>query len=112
MADDVRDTILSTIEASLDAQLRAVRRLRHGEPGGRRASPSRQGRSQVDMAYDVLRKAGTPLHISEILARVQSSFRVTVDRESLVSSLTKKVMRGDRFVRTDKSTFGLRTEAS
>lgn len=62
------------------------------------------------MAYDVLRKAGAPLHISEILARIQSSFRATVDRESLVSSLTKKVMRGDRFVRTDKSTFGLRRQ--
>ena len=34
-----------------------------------------------------------------------------VDRESLVSSLTKKVMRGDRFVRTDKSTFALRPTA-
>ena len=30
MSDDIRNTILSTIEASLDAQLRAVRRLRQG----------------------------------------------------------------------------------
>ena len=64
------------------------------------------------MAYDVLKKARTPLHISDVLTRIQTTFRVTVDRESLVSSLTKKVMRGDRFVRTDKSTFGLRPEAS
>jgi len=111
MADDVKDTILSVLESSLDAQLRAVRRLRHGEPA--RARPGlRQGRSQVDMAHDVLEKAGTPLHISEILARINKAFRVTVDRESLVSSLTKKVMRGDRFVRTDKSTFALRLKAS
>jgi hypothetical protein len=32
MADDVRDVFLGTLEASLDAQLRAVRRLRRGEP--------------------------------------------------------------------------------
>jgi hypothetical protein len=64
------------------------------------------------MAYDVLKKAGVPLHISEILARIHSTFRVTVDRESLVSSLSKKVMRGDRFVRTGKSTFALREQAS
>jgi hypothetical protein len=64
------------------------------------------------MAYDVLKKAGAPLHIAEILARIHTAFRVTVDRESLVSSLTKKVMRGDRFVRTDKSTFALRPQAS
>jgi hypothetical protein len=111
MGDETRDAVLSAIEASLDAQLRAVRRLRRGETvqtGPRR----RRSRSQVEMAYDVLKKAGKPLHISEILARMHSAFQVAVDRESLVSSLTKKVMRGDRFVRTDKSTFGLRSKAS
>ena len=110
MADDVKDTILSVVEASLDAQLRAVRRLRHGPPA-KSVRSARKGRSQVDMAYDVLEKARTPLHISDLLARIQTTFRVTVDRESLVSSLTKKVMRGDRFVRTDKSTFGLGAKA-
>lgn len=108
--DDLKDVILSTFEASLDAQLRAVRRLRRGAPAG--ATPRRQkGRSQVDMAYDVLKKARGPLHVSEILTRVQTSFGVAVDRESLVSSLSKKVGRGDRFVRTAKNTFGLRPEA-
>jgi hypothetical protein len=32
MADDLKDSILSILEASLDAQLRAVRRLRSGSP--------------------------------------------------------------------------------
>jgi hypothetical protein len=63
------------------------------------------------MAYDILRKARSPLHISELLARLQSTFHVAVDRESLVSSLTKKVARGDRFLRTGKNTFALRPEA-
>jgi len=111
MADDVKDTILHVFEASLDAQLRAVRRLRHPPaPEGRRTR--RKGLSQVDMAYDVLKKARAPLHVSDLLARIQRTFGVAVDRESLVSSLTKKVARGDRFVRTEKNTFGLRPEAS
>jgi hypothetical protein len=63
------------------------------------------------MAFDVLKKARGPLHVSEILARIQAGVGVTVDRESLVSSLTKKVARGDRFVRTAKNTFGVRPEA-
>ena len=63
------------------------------------------------MAYDVLKKARSPLHVSELLARIQSSFGVTVDRESLVSSLSKKVARQDRFLRTGKNTFSLRPEA-
>jgi hypothetical protein len=109
MADDLRDTLLSTIEASLDAQLRAVRRLRKGEEP--EAQPQRKPRlSQVDMAYDVLKKARSPLHVSELLTRIQSTFGVRIDRESLVSSLTKKIARGDRFLRTKPNTFGLRSE--
>jgi len=110
MPDDLKDTLLGVFEASLDAQLRAVRRLRRGEPATRQPA-RRKGLSQVDMAYDVLKKARTPLHVSELLARIQRAFGVAVDRESLVSSLTKKVARGDRFVRTEKNTFGLRPEA-
>jgi hypothetical protein len=110
MPDDLKYSILSIFEASLDAQLRAVRRLRSGSPA--LAPPHRRaGLSQVDMAFDILKKARAPLHVSELLARLHSTFHVTVDRESLVSSLTKKVARGDRFLRTGKNTFGLRPEA-
>src|ERR1017187_6593784 len=110
MTDDSRDTILSIFEASLEAQLRAVRRLRQGKPEEAPARP-KKGLSQVDMAFDILKKARAPLHVSELLVRIHSTFHVTVDRESLVSSLTKKVARGDRFLRTGKNTFGLRPEA-
>lgn len=110
MADDVKDTLLAVFERSLEAQLRAVRRLRQGEPA--EGSPTRRkGLSQVAMAYDVLKKARAPLHVAALLARIQATFGVAVDRESLVSSLTKKVARGDRFIRTDKNTFGLRPAA-
>ena len=110
MHDDLKQSILSVFEASLDAQLRAVRRLRKGNADAPKSS-RRAGLSQVDMAYDVLKKARAPLHISDLLARIQSSFSVAVDRESLVSSLTKKVARGDRFLRTAKNTFSLRPDA-
>ena len=110
MNDETKDVILSVFEASLEAQLRAVRRLRQGEPATA-AARRREGLSQVDMAFDILKKARSPLHVSLILDRIQSHFGVSVDRESLVSSLTKKVARGDRFLRPDKNTFSLRPEA-
>ena len=110
MADDLKDSILSIFEASLDAQLHAVRRLRRGSPEPAPAR-RRQGLSQVDMAYDILKRTCTPLHVAELLARIHSTFHVTVDRESLVSSLSKKIARGDRFIRTQKNTFALRPEA-
>jgi HB1, ASXL, restriction endonuclease HTH domain len=61
----------------------------------------------VDMAYDILKKARGPLHVSVLLERIESAFGVAVDRESLVSSLSKKIARRDRFLRTEKNTFGL-----
>ena len=110
MNDETKDLILSVFENSLEAQLRAVRRLRQD---GRDVAPSlpRKRLSQVDMAFDILKKARTPLHVSDILDRIKTQFGATVDRESLVSSLTKKVARGDRFLRPEKNTFSLKPEA-
>lgn len=108
MNDETKDVILSVFEASLEAQLRAVRRLRRGEPAV--VPRPRKDLSQVDMAFDILKKTRAPLHISDILDRIQAQFGVSVDRESLVSSLTKKVARGDRFLRPEKNTFSLRPE--
>ena len=104
--DKLKDIILSTIEVSLDAQLRAVRRLRSTqEPLERKAK--QKGMSQVDLAFDILQKAKSPLHISEIITRIEQTHRRRVDRESLVSALSKKVQRRDRFLRADKNVFGL-----
>lgn len=102
----IKNTILNTIEASLDAQLRAVRRLKDGERGAKPRAP-RKGMSQVDMAYDILKRAGTPLHVSEIISRIEEVHSRQVDRESLASALIKKVQRRNRFVRTGKNVFGL-----
>ena len=106
MAEELRDTILTIFEAALEAQLRAVRRLRHDpEPQPDQVTP--KSMSQVDMAYDILKKAHGPLHVSAIIERIQQHFQVAIDRESLVSSLSKKVARGDRFSRPAKNTFAL-----
>lgn len=108
MNDNPKDIILSAFEASLEAQLRAIRRLRQGKEAA--AARPKKRLSQVDMAFDILKKARAPLHVSAILDRIHAAFHVTVDRESLVSSLTKKVARGDRFLRPGKNTFALRPE--
>lgn len=107
MENDLRDMVMMAIEECLDAQLRAVRRLRKTktEPPAPRLD---KRMSQVEMAYDILIKSRKPLHVTELLERIQKTFQVAVDRESLVSSLTKKVMRGDRFTRTARNTFSLK----
>jgi hypothetical protein len=108
--EDLKDLILSTIETSLQAQLQAVRRLRRGDETPSRTGRKR-GRSQVDMAYDILSHSRSPLHISELIDRIETAFGVRPDRESLVSALTKKVRRNDRFTRPASNTFTLREKA-
>ncbi len=105
--DEIETAVLLAFEVSLEAQLRAVRRLR-SEP--HEPKLARKGTSQIDMVHDVLRRAGKPLHVSEIIERVQKQHGFKLERESIVSTLVKKVNRGDRFVRTDKNVFGLKGE--
>jgi HB1, ASXL, restriction endonuclease HTH domain len=104
--DEIEAAVLRAFEVSLEAQLKAVKRLQSGEPAEK---PSRKGTSQVDMVYDVLKRAGRPLHVNEIIDRVEKLHGRKLERESIVSMLVKKIARGERFVRTDKrNEFGLK----
>lgn len=111
MPDDVRQILLETIEVSLQAQLTAVRRLRKagGKAGGGAGQPRKQRRSQLSIVFDILEASAHPLHINEIIQSAQKRFHLKLDRESLVSALTKRLARDDRFERTAPNTFGLRS---
>ena len=104
---DIRNVLLEITEESLAAQLRAVRRLQDQSPAETRSEKSM---SQLDMVYNILNKSREALHITEILSRVESVYGIQLDRESIVSALTKKVHRQDRFVRSGKNIFSLRKE--
>ena len=107
--DPIEQAVLNAFEIALDAQLRAIRRAK--TKGA--VEPILDKRtSQVDMVQDVLRRAGKPLHISDILDRVEKLHGRRLDRESVVSSLVKKIARGERFLRTDKNVFTLKGESS
>lgn len=103
--EQIESAVLHAIEVSLEAQLKAVRRLRAGP---RETKAARKGTSQIEVVHDVLRRAGKPLHVSEIIDRVHKVHGLKLERESIVSTLTKKVNRGDRFMRTDKNMFALK----
>ena len=103
----LRETLLDVVEASLAAQLRAVRGLRSGKTAAVRTARGK-GRSQLDLAEDILRRAGKELHVGDIIERIARVHHVEIDRESLVSALTKKVERSVRFMRTAPNTFALR----
>ena len=104
----LRNELLEILEDTLEAQLRAVRRLRTAQgvlPQKRKAGGDiDKGMSQVDMAYDII-SGSPPLHVNEIIAAIRKRFGAPVDRESLVSALSKRIVRGDRFARAGKNVF-------
>lgn len=101
----IKDAVISAFEVCLEAQLRSVRTLKREQMSSK--PRPRMSKSHPVMSYDILRESGHPLHINELIERIRERFGISVDRESLVSSLTKKVMRRDRFTRVAKNTFGL-----
>ena len=97
-------------EELLKAQLGVVRGyLKSEEPKehGQKV-PQGQRMSQMRMITDILTSSGAPLHVAEIIRQAKKRFGVTLDRESMVSALSKKVRKGVTFVRTGPNTFGLK----
>lgn len=99
-------------EEMLKAQLSVVRgymRGKGGESTERKASSSKR-KSQMNMITDILIEAGKPLHAMEIIERVDRKYGIKLDRESMVSALTKKVKKGTGFVRTGPNVFALKAQ--
>jgi len=93
-------------ETLLKSQLRSVREiLREGDAPPRK--PRRKGRSQMSVVYDILFAAHKPLHITDIITHAKQNFGVDLDRESIVSALTKKVKSGRMFKRVKPNTFAV-----
>ncbi len=94
-------------EELLKAELGVIRGyLRSVEPSGRERTPQRK--SQMGVITDILSSAGNPLHVAEIIRQAKERYGMNLDRESVVSALTKKVKKGVAFVRTGPNIFGLK----
>lgn len=96
-------------EQLLKAQLAVVRQFSGGST--QRTPAKSKGKSQVDLTEDILSDASGPLHVSEIIKRAKEQYDTIIDRESLVSALTKKIKKGGRLVRTAPNTFALASES-
>lgn len=109
MPDTPRDDLLDALEAITKAQLRAIRRLRLSPQMKRRSTASEGARrvSSMEMVYDILKREGRPVHITDVLSAVKKRFGVDLDRESVVSAISKRIARQDRFMRTAPNTFAL-----
>jgi len=93
-------------EFLLKSQLKAIRQfLRESEEPTRK--PRRKGKSQMSIVYDILLASQRPLHVTEIITRAKQDFHVDLDRDSIVSALTKKVKSEQMFKRVAPNTFAI-----
>jgi hypothetical protein len=106
METKLPEEFYSFYESLLSAQLRVVRQLRNPKSKNGKPKPGK-GMSNISMAIDILQKAKQPLHIVEIITQIKAKHGLTLDRESLVSALVKKVHRNQDLVRTAPNTFQL-----
>jgi hypothetical protein len=60
------------------------------------------------MVQYVLQEAGRPMHIQEILNSIERHFHRRLNRDSLVSSLLKKVQREETFEKAGPNRFALK----
>ena len=98
-------------EALLAEQLKVIRRFLKKEEGVKHTQPPKaKSKSKISIVENILRKASKPLHVTEIIKKAKSDYQTTIDRESIVSAITKKVKKGDTFIRVAPNTFALRTK--
>jgi len=97
-------------EELLKAQLGIIRNYLKsvGPRENERWVSQEQRKSQMSIIIDILSSRETPMHVSEIISQAKEQYGITMDRESMVSALTKKVKKGVTFVRTGPNIFGLK----
>lgn len=61
--------------------------------------------SQINIVWDILKTAGSPLHVTEIIEIAKRGFKEDLERDSIVSAILKKAAAGKMFVRTAPNTF-------
>jgi len=107
MDKNLRDSFIEIQITMLNAQTKALKKLKDGKDA---PETKKTGKSQVEYVYDILKDSGRALHVTDIIKIAEKKYRIRLDRESVVSALTKKVLKGDRFIRTDKNTFALKED--
>ena len=104
MENKLPEEFLAFYESLFSAQLRVVRQFKNPKSGNSKPKKE-QGMSNISMAIDILQKTKQPLHISEVITQIKARHGVMLDRESLVSTMVKKVHQNQGLIRTAPNTF-------
>lgn len=64
--------------------------------------------SKLSIVEDILKIAKKPLHISQIIEIANNEYNITLDRDAIVSAITKKIRNNKQFMRVAPNTFTLK----
>ena len=93
---------LDLVEGLARSTLDIVNKFRSGIP----VINSRSKRTyKFEYVESILRNAGRPLHINEIIEIAKRDYKATINKDSLSSAISKKIRAGSRIVRTAPNTF-------
>jgi len=88
-----------------EAKLKIIERLQKGI----KEKPQKRT-SQANIAWHVLKTAGRPLHVSEIIEIAKRDFHEELERDSIVSAILKKATAGRMFAKTAPNTFAAKQD--
>jgi hypothetical protein len=102
---DTFDKILEFYRELLQSQLKVVYRYQRQSPQlKKKVKPT----SNLDIVEDILAASNQPLHISKIIEIAKNDYNLTLERDSIVSAIIKKIRSGVRFERIAPNTFTLK----
>ena len=99
--------VLEVMESMLKAGLSNVREQLSSLGRDEMSALRKERKSNTKIVADLLRDAGHPLHIDEIIRLARETRGVELHRESIVSALSKKLLEGKVFRRTGRNEFSL-----
>ena len=93
---------LKTKQKLLESQLKATNELlQQFSPG------ITKRKTQIETVTDILKDVDGSLHIKEIISLAKEKYNVDLDRETIVSSIAKKIAKGTLFKRVAPNTYDL-----
>ena len=102
---DTFDKFLQFYKELLQSQLKVVYRYQRQDP---QLKKKLKRTSNLDVVEDILASANQPLHISKIIQIAKNDYNLTLERDSIVSAIIKKIRFGVRFERIAPNTFTLK----
>ena len=102
---DTFDKILQLHKELLQSQLKIIYRLQRQSP---QLKKKLKRTSNLDIVENILTSSDQPLHISKIIEIAKIDYNVTLERDSVVSAIIKKIHSGVRFERVAPNTFTLK----